>query len=513
MMKKDFRRKDWETCLPQPICEEFPLYEEFYKKAWSLAHDHVKDIPGMPQTPYMDEAYCDTQVWIWDTCFMTLFCKFAQEAFPGIETFNNFYQVLYEGKLLPEIVPTEDEPWWTGAIPGQPTNIKVHLADNPPLFAWAEYENALLHGDKEYLRVLLYERKVLQRHYEWIESLKEQILLPGVLNITHLKKEQYGYKWEGGCSGMDNTPRGRQGLIAERERPNNPNMLWIDAICQQALSARMIAKLFHLLGDEEQEQAWTAKHLEKKEIVNKLYWDKQDGFYYDIDCNDHHFYKVPTIASYWALTAGIATQEQAQILAKYTKDAQWFGGDVPLVSVARKDGDFVPEGQYWRGSLWLPTAYAALKGLAEYGFYQEAHEAGYKIFKHMFDVYHSYEPHTIWECYSPTECKPATQTDNVMGVQPDFCGWSALGPISICLEYVLGFHKIDAFENVVEWAKPNTFKGKIGVRNLRFADIVADIVADEKVCCVKTNAPFALKINDRVFQISSGENIFEIIGD
>lgn len=509
-MDKDFKRKDWDKYLPQPICEEFPIYEEFYKKTWMLAREHVREIPGMPQTPYMDEAFCDTQIWIWDTCFMALFCKFAQEVFPGIETFNNFYQVLYHGKVLPEIIPTDDEPWWTGAIPGQPTNIKVHLADNPPLFAWAEYENALIHGDKEYVKELLYEKKVLQRHYEWIENLREEMLLPGVLNITHLKKEKYGYKWDGGCSGMDNTPRGRIGEVAEKERPNNPNMLWIDAICQQALSARMIAKLFKLLDDEEQERIWQEKYKEKKEIVNNLYWDNQDKFYYDIDCDDHHFYKVPTIASYWTLTAGIATREQAEVLADYVSDSQWFGGEVPLVSVARKDGDFVPEGQYWRGSLWLPTAYAALKGLAEYGFYKEAHEAGHKIFKHMLKVYYEYEPHTIWECYAPNYCQPATQTDNITGVRPDFCGWSALGPIAIYLEYVLGFYKIDSFKNLVEWEKPTTFKGKVGVRNLRFGDIVTDIVADEKTCWVTTNKSFTLRISGREFSVKRGENILSL---
>ena len=92
-MEKNFRASDWEKYLPIPVCEEHPEYEAFYKRAWSLAHDHVRDIPGMPQTPYMDEAFCDTQVWIWDTCFMTLFCKYAQEVFPGIETLNNFYTV------------------------------------------------------------------------------------------------------------------------------------------------------------------------------------------------------------------------------------------------------------------------------------------------------------------------------------------------------------------------------------------------------------------------------------
>ena len=505
-MKKDFKSIEWKKYIPEPIFEENPDYEGFYNKAWELAHDHVRDIPGMPQTPYMDEAFCDTQIWIWDTCFMSLFCKYAQEVFPGVESFKNFYAVLYEGKLLPEIVPTENEPWWTGATPGIPTNIKVHLADNPPLFAWGEYENALIHGDKEYLVDLLYNRKILQKHYERFENLKDQVLFPGVLNKTFIRKEEKGYKWDGGCSGMDNSPRGRIGDYTELERPNNRDMLWIDAICQQALSAKMIAEMFRILGDKDQEQKWRAKYEEKAKTVNDNYWEEQDHFYYDIDSKDFHFYKVPTIASYWTMTAGVATKERAKFLAEYVMDEKWFGGEVPLVSLARKDANFVKEGQYFRGSLWLNTAYAALKGLTNYGFYKEAHIAAHKIFKHILNVYEQYEPHTIWECYSPTETKPGTQTDNKTCVRPDFCGWSALGPISIYIEFVLGFYEINAFENVIKWAKPEKAKGKVGIRNLRFGQITTDIIAKGNDLNVISNGEYTLIVNGSRIKIKKGEN-------
>jgi hypothetical protein len=249
-MKKNFNVKAWKSYLPRPICEDVPAYGMLYERAWELAHDHIRDILGMPQTPYMDEAFCDTQIWIWDTCFMSLFCKYAREVFPGIESLNNFYEVLYQGKTLPQIIPSENEPDWTGAVPGVPSDIQIHIADNPPLFAWAEYENALFHGDAEYIRNLLYERQVLQKHYDWIENLQERMTPRGVHAETFLIHEACGYRWEGGRSGMDNTPRGRLSERTKRTRPNNPHMLWVDAICQQALSAKMIANLFGILKDE-----------------------------------------------------------------------------------------------------------------------------------------------------------------------------------------------------------------------------------------------------------------------
>lgn len=75
--------ENWKDRIPMPVYDEHPEYNELYNKAWELAFEHIKSITGTPQTPYMDEAFCATQVWIWDSCFMALFCKYAREVFPG----------------------------------------------------------------------------------------------------------------------------------------------------------------------------------------------------------------------------------------------------------------------------------------------------------------------------------------------------------------------------------------------------------------------------------------------
>lgn len=511
-MKENNITKNWKDFIPVPVYDEHPEYNELYEKAWELAFEHIKNIDGMPQTPYMDEAFCATQIWIWDSCFMSLFCKYAREVFPGVETLKNFYDVLYEGKHLPVIMPPEDEPYWTKAVYKEPYEIKIHIADNPPLFAWAEYENALMKGDRGYLKELLYERRVLQKHYDWIEGLHANIDVPGVLCKTHLISEEYGYRWEGGSSGMDNTPRGRTGEHALKERPNNPDMLWLDAICQQAMSAKTIARLFALVGDKGEEERWNEKYEEKKKIINGFYWDNDDEFYYDIDCNTHNFYKVRSVASFWTLTSETATEDRAQILAEHILNPNTFGGRVPLVSLSRSDNDFKPDGRYWRGALWLPTAYAALKGVVAYGFYGIAHNAALEIIEHMFRTYKDYEPHTVWECYNPEKCEPSvTPYDEKKIVRKDFCGWSALGPISMYIEFILGFYSIDAFTNTVKWAKTDSANGNIGIKNLRFGNIVTNIVANTDECFVTSNAEYTLEINGKAFMVSKGENKFSLL--
>jgi glycogen debranching enzyme len=310
---------------------------------------------------------------------------------------------------------------------------------------------------------------------------------------------------------MDNTPRGRIGEHATMARPNNPDMLWIDAICQQALSARTMSKMYALIGDKDNEEKWNKKYLEKKEIVNTLYWDDKDKFYYDIDCNTHEFYKIMTIASYWTMTAEIASKEQAQELVKQLLNPDTLGGQVSFLSLSKKDNDYNPGGAYWRGSIWLPTAYASLKGLANYGMYSDAHKESVKLLEHMYKTYTEYSPHTIWECYAPESYSPATNEYEQAGmVRPDFCGWSALGPISVYIEYVLGFHTVNAFTNVVEWEKPDDINGRIGIKNLRFGDIVTDIEAVGEKCSVKSNGAYTLKIKGKPYEIHEGTNEFDI---
>ena len=211
------------------------------------------------------------------------------------------------------------------------------------------------------------------------------------------------------------------------------------------------------------------------------------------------------------MTAGIASEKQALQMLEYLKQDNMFGGEIPFASLARKDADFVPQGQYWRGGVWLPTAYATLKGLTSYGYHKEAQELANKLLSHIWKTYQEYEPHTIWECYAPDFCAPSTQTDNETIVRPDFCGWSALGPISIFIEYVLGFHTIDAFEKIVQWEKPNNINGKIGVKNLRFGEVVTDIVAEGAICNVQSNLPYTLVVNGKAFPIAIGNNVINLV--
>ena len=213
-----------------------------------------------------------------------------------------------------------------------------------------------------------------------------------------------------------------------------------------------------------------------------------------------------TIASYWTLLSEIAPRERAEALVEKLVDPEIFSGFTSFLSLSRKDNDYSPKGGYWRGAMWLPTAYMTLRGLAAYGYFDVAREEALKLLTQMYKTYAEFTPHTIWECYSPEENKPACNEEaEDQLVRKDFCGWSALGPIAVYIESVLGFHRIDAFSRTVQWARPKNFQGEYGIRNLHFGDVHTDIVAEGQQCCVISDGCYILEIDGKPYKIEPGE--------
>ncbi len=471
--------------VPEPILDDDKDLIEFYYKAWKLAYEHIKYQQGLPQSPYMDEAFDDSTIWIWDTCFMLHFCKYAPDIFPGIQSLNNFYAPIHDGKEM---------------------SVRIEIPDNPPLFAWTEYEYYKLTGDKKHLIDLLYGKQYLQKHFEWFDKVKPNTVISHSAP-TCLEKRPLGYKWEGGRSGMDNTPRGRIGRKAVMERPNNPNMLWVDAIAQQGLSALCISKLFGEMGDQNKFLIWRSQYQKIKCIVNRYYWDERDGIYYDIDEKTLSPLRVMTPASFWPMLAEMCNKQQARKLVAHIKNNEELGGPVPWISLARNDINFCSDGHYWRGAMWLPTAYMGIKALEKYGYFQLAYDSAFCIIKHMQKTYKNYLPHTIWECYDPNEPRPGKTIDG-KDVRKDFCGWSALGPISLLIENVLGFYDIDAGRRTVMWSINR--KDRHGIKNLRFGNIVTSIIYSNHRIEIQSNEKYTLVVNAMHYRINPGWQLIRL---
>ena len=504
------KHADWRTMLPRPVFDEKPDLVALYDEAWTIAHTRIDELPGLPAPRYMDEAHMSNRIWIWDTCFMVHFCKYCPEEFPGIESLENFYGVMLADRNLP--LPKVKGNRWCGADEGKMLDFRIHHPDNPPLFAWTEYVYALQTGDRARLEKVYREKCWLQRWYELFESFDPAAPRPyGSVMKVAAKRTPDGYHWGGCPSGMDNTPRGRTGAKdagSPGECPENPDLLWIDALAQQALSALSLSRIAALLDDKAGAAAWRAKYEEQKAKIEALYWDEADGFYYDILASDRSKCKVATMASYWPLLAETPSAARRTRLVEKLRDPDWFGGAIPTPSLARRDADFWPSGGYWRGAVWMPTTYMAMKALDGCGEHAVAREVARKVVFDMCETWRTFEPHSIWECYSPTEPKPSTYAKKAGYARDGFCGWSALGPISIFIEDVIGVKSANAFANTLVCDFERNPKGRVGVRNYRFGKVKLDIVATASEITVDSSAPFTLRVDGKDLAVRAGHNVF-----
>ena len=122
---------------------------------------------------------------------------------------------------------------------------------------------------------------------------------------------------------------------------------------------------------------------------------------------------------------------------------------------------------------------------------------------HQFHTWKEFEPHTVWEAYSPTRHAPSSCKYNSGEpyVKPDFCGWSALGPVNLIIENLLGI-RADGVGRVVRWRLHQTCRH--GIRDLQFGGVSASLLYDGGGVTVETSAPFLLEINGRQYAVEAG---------
>ena len=166
--KKTFPRHD----LPEVIVEAEQDFAEIYDLAWKQAWEHVYESDHLPFSPYLSEGCGINRIWIWDSCFMGMFCRYALNSFPGRATLDNLYEMM--------------------KYPDAP--IRIQHRDNPPLFAWIEWMYYQMDSDKKRLAEVL---PKLLAHYEFLEELDPAEHVDDPFPPITWKKEPEGYCWSG----------------------------------------------------------------------------------------------------------------------------------------------------------------------------------------------------------------------------------------------------------------------------------------------------------------------------
>ncbi|MDR1273167.1 MAG: hypothetical protein LBK12_01330 [Odoribacteraceae bacterium] len=376
-----------------------------------------------------------------DDALAALVYKYAPRLFPAAETLDKFY--------LP--VPGESE-----------SSPRAGFLDGPPLLAWIESEYYRFTGDEARLQALLRDKKLLQRYFEYFNR----------------------------AGDVDAPPGGQR----EQADPSRANLT-----SRQALAALYISQLAEVINYREAAKEFRNHYQGLKAILNKHYWDEAAGTYFVPRPGDPDRVLVKRPAAYRVMLAEVPSAKQARRMADLARDTSVFGGLIPWPSASRDDPGFdANDGLPGRGAVCLPLAYVGIKALERYGFLEEADEMAYNLLLHQYATFMNHEPRALWEYYNPSRPEPGKDA------RPDPRSGSALGPISLFIENVLGFHRVDAQNRIVEWRKYH--RGLHGIKNFSFGDVTADIIGDDHVIQVETNEPFTLIVNGKSYRVRKGSN-------
>ncbi len=495
--------------LPKPIYDENPLYVQMYWKTWELGFRNFHEPrPGSGfVSQFMDAAF-NENIFLWDSCFLTMFCNYANPLVPGITTLDNFYARQHEdGEICREInrATGQDYTQWVnhagkdlfsldpfhqgrrfdvkyiGRDVPKPPPLLTLDALNHPIFAWAELESVRVTGNRSRLAM------VYQPLAKYYGAMKKYLRQGNGLYMTD---------W----ASMDNSPR-------------IPTLFGggtaVDTSSEMAMFAQQMAEIATLLGKVEDATAYRSDAEELGRLINQKMWNPERRFYFDLTVDEKQG-DVKTIAAYWTLLAGVASEDQANALADELRNPESFGRRHRVPTIPADQKGYNSKGWYWRGAVWAPTNTMIIRGLERCGKQDLANEIALEHLARVAEVFQS--TGTVWENYSPDAATPGEPA------KPDLVGWTGIVPIVYFFEYGIGL-KPDAPNNRLTWLL-NSDK-RCGCEQFRFGGHVASLVAEPHESqpgtvslTIESDGAFDLQVDHRGmkldFKVKSGKNKFDL---
>ena len=492
--------------LPSPIYDEDPACVQMYWKAWELAfRNFYEPPPGSSFVSQFIDAAFNQNIFLWDTCFMSMFCNYGYPYVPGICSLDNFYCRQFEdGEICREINRTtgmEFGDWvnregrglfsrWGVLIDGKARPFTVnyvgreapqpppHLtldALNHPIFAWAELESYRITGDRS-RPGMVYEP--LTRYYGALQRYLRQ------------GNGLYMTDW----ASMDNSPR--NGYL---DRGGTA----VDTSSQMVLFARGLAQIAELLGKPEAAARFRKEAEEVARLINDKMWAPERGFYFDLTVDGKQS-PVKTAAAFWTLLAGVARPPQVEALVAELRNPKTFARLHPVPTVAADEPAYDPKGGYWKGAVWPPIDTMVVRGLEKNGQRELAERIALEHLRVITSIFK--ETGTVWENYAPDAARPGAPAKR------DFVGWSGLGPILHLIEYGIGV-RVDAPAKAIAWNIQSP--GRVGIERLPFGSSTVSLTCEapdaghRRTVRVRGGAPFHLTLTcqgaTHQFEVQAGE--------
>jgi hypothetical protein len=385
--------------LPVLVADHHPEWRQIWDFAWQQALSHFRSAPAEAGfvANFMDAAFND-HIFMWDSCFMTLFGHYGRRVFDYIGTLDNFYAKQHDdGFICREISILSGKDVFQSLDP---------RSTGPNILAWTEWQHYQHSQDRERLAAVF---PLLVAYQRWWRDWRSH--------------PNGGYWSSGWGSGMDNQVRVPHSEFHHR------HYLWIDANAQMALASASLLQMAAVLGRDEFDAELQQEHQHLQRLINDQLWDEQAGFYSDA-APDGRLSSVKSIGAFWTLLAGVVPAARLPRLLAQLTDQQTFNRPHRVPSQSADSAAYNVDGGYWLGAVWAPTNYMVLAGLAANDQLALAREIALNHVTMVAQVFAA--TGTLWENYAPEHPHPGRPAGR------DFVGWTGLSAISIPLEYLIG---------------------------------------------------------------------------
>lgn len=440
-----------EPVLPDRLAHLLPLYRAAWAMLRGLVADPAPD-SGLPNGFVSTGSNFTYFQFVWDTALTTLCLAYGDRALSATASLDVLYAAQFDGGYIHRQTDIRD---------GTPTLFEPDFSPNPPLLSLAEWRVACVTGDVARLKRVY---PLLADHHRWL--MRNRRLPDGSFWTTGL------------ASGLDNAPSLGDG--------------YPDLTAQMAHDADILGRIADVLGLADDAARWMKARDEIAAALNDRLWDAGANIYAtSLPDGGHNPNKIVT--AFWPLFAGVAPPDRAAAMVAHLTDPARFARHHPIPSLAADAPGFRPEGRYWQGSVWPPTNYMAITGVARAGYRQVARDTAVRHLQCVWEVWR--DTGHIWENYA----SEASVRGSLSG--PNY-SWSALGPVALLLEIVIGLRP-RAIDMAIDWSVPAD--ETIGVRNYPLGPATISLMhraaPTGRAIEVTTDRRFRLMIDDGAMAI------------
>ena len=251
------------------------------------------------------------------------------------------------------------------------------LNTKPPLAVWAVWEVYKKTNDKNFLTEM-YSRLV--KYHEWWYKNRDHDK-NGLCEYGSSLPKVYACKWE---SGMDDGVRfDNSKMLKNNEHANSLDQESMDLNSFLVYEKELLSKISDVISKPEETKKYLEESKTLKKKVQDLMFDKNTGYFYDINIDDKSHIVVQGSEGWIPLWTKVATKSQADAAIKNILNPDKFATYIPLPTMAKDHPKFFSKGNYWRGPVWLDQVYFGIKSLKNYGYNTEADTFTKQIFERL----------------------------------------------------------------------------------------------------------------------------------